>query len=83
MLPGIVVILHRMDSPAWLKHIQWAVTPLADLTPTALASLRPGEAFLWARAATNPLFTRRAVKILCRPRATQHGGATRLATDSD
>jgi hypothetical protein len=77
-----LVMLHRMDSPAWLKHIQRAVTPLADLTPMALASLRPGEAFLWARAATSPLFTRRAVKILCRPRATQHGGATRTATDA-
>lgn len=76
-----LVMLHRMDSPGWLKHIQKAVTPLADLTPTALARLRPGEAFLWARAATDPLFSHRAVKIQCRPRVTQHGGATRAASD--
>lgn len=76
-----LVLLHRMDSPGWLKHIQKAVTALGDLTPPALASLRPGEAYLWARAATDAIFTRRAVKIECRPRATQHGGATRSATE--
>jgi DNA phosphorothioation-dependent restriction protein DptH len=76
-----MVMLHRMDSPGWLKHIQRAITALADLTPSSLARLRPGEAYLWARTATDPVFTRRAVKIECRPRATQHGGATRAASD--
>lgn len=77
-----VVMLHRMDSPAWLKHIQKAVTSLGDLTAPALARLRPGEAYLWARTATDPMFTLRAVKIQCRPRATQHGGATKTANAS-
>jgi len=76
-----MVILHRMDSPNWLKHIQKAVTALGDLTAPALARLRPGEAYLWARAATDPIFTQRAVKVQLRPCATQHGGATKSATD--
>lgn len=77
-----LVMLHRMDSPNWLKHIQRAITALGDLTAPALARLRPGEAYLWARSATDPLFTHRALKIQCRPRATQHGGATKAATDA-
>jgi hypothetical protein len=76
-----LVMLHRMDSPGWLKHIQRAITALGDLTAPALARLRPGEAFLWARAATDPNFTHRAIRIQCRPRATQHGGATKTATE--
>jgi DNA phosphorothioation-dependent restriction protein DptH len=75
-----MVVLHRMDSPAWLKHIQRAITSLGDLTSSALSRLRPGEAYLWARSATDPLFTHRAVKIQCRPRVTQHGGTTKEAT---
>lgn len=78
-----VVMLHRMDSPAWLKYIQRAVTALGDLTAPALARLRPGEAYVWARSATDPMFTHRAIKIHCRPRATQHGGATREANRLD
>lgn len=76
-----LVMLHRIDSPGWLKHIQHAVTALGDLTAPALARLRPGEAYLWARSATDPIFAHRAVKIHCRPRVTQHGGATKEATD--
>jgi DNA phosphorothioation-dependent restriction protein DptH len=76
-----LVVLHRMDSPAWLKYIQKAITALGDLTAPALARLRPGEAYLWARSATDPMFTHRAVRIQCRPRVTQHGGATRTASE--
>ncbi|TAK28174.1 MAG: ATP-binding protein [Chloroflexota bacterium] len=76
-----MVMLHRMDSPGWLKHIQRAITALGELTPPSLARLSPGEAYVWARMATDPVFTRRAVKIECRPRATQHGGATLQATE--
>jgi hypothetical protein len=75
-----LVMLHRMDSPAWLKHIQKAVTPLGELTAQAVARLRPGEAYLWARAATDPVFSNRATKVECRPRVTKHGGTTRTAT---
>lgn len=78
-----LVMLHRMDSPGWLKHIQRAITALGDLTAPTLARLRPGEAFLWARSATDPLLVHRAVKIQCRPRATQHGGATKTASQGE
>jgi len=74
-----VVILHRFNSPKWLKHIQQSLAALADLTPAQLAALRPGEAFIWATKATDTTFTQRAVKIRFRPRVTQHGGGTKTA----
>ena len=73
------IILHRFNSPAWLKHIQKANAALLSLTPEQLARLSPGEAFVWSSKATDPLFFREAVKLKLRPRATLHGGATKTA----
>ena len=73
------VILHKFNSPAWLKHIQKANAALSTLTPEKMANLRPGEAFVWSSKATDEAFTKGAVKIRCRPRITQHGGATKTA----
>lgn len=74
-----VVILHRFNSPKWLKHIQQSVSALEGLTPAQLAGLRPGEAFVWATKTTDAGYSSRAVKIKCRPRVTQHGGETKTA----
>ncbi|MFD3451721.1 hypothetical protein ACFWVC_06030 [Streptomyces sp. NPDC058691] len=76
------MVLHKFISPAWLKHLQKANAALANLTPEKMAGLRPGEAFVWSSKATDELFTRGAVKIQCRPRVTQHGGATKTAVTS-
>jgi hypothetical protein len=73
------IILHRFNSPAWLKHIQKANAALLNLTPEQLARLHPGEAFVWSSKATDPIFFREAVKLKLRPRATLHGGATKTA----
>lgn len=76
------VILHKFNSPAWLKHIQKANAALGTLTPEKMANLRPGEAFIWSSKATDEAFTKGAVKIRCRPRVTHHGGATKTAVGS-
>jgi hypothetical protein len=73
------VILHKFNSPAWLKHIQKANAALGSLTPEKMSNLRPGEAFIWSSKATDDAFTKSAVKIRCRPRVTRHGGATKTA----
>ncbi|GMV19523.1 MAG: hypothetical protein AMXMBFR56_77470 [Polyangiaceae bacterium] len=73
------VILHKFNSPAWLKHIQKANAALGSLTPEKMANLRPGEAFIWSSKAADEAFTKSAVKIRCRPRVTHHGGATKTA----
>jgi len=74
-----VLVLHRFNSPQWLKHIQKSVTALSDLTSAQLSSLRAGDAFVWATKSTERTFTQKAIKMRLRPRATQHGGATRTA----
>jgi hypothetical protein len=76
------VILHKFNSPAWLKHIQKANAALGSLTPEKMSNLRPGEAFIWSSKATDETFTKGAVKIRCRPRVTHHGGATKTAVES-
>lgn len=73
------IILHRFNSPAWLKHIQKANAALTSLSPEQLARLNTGEAYVWSSKATDPTFSHEAVKIVCRPRATKHGGTSKVA----
>ncbi|GGK89320.1 hypothetical protein Sme01_49590 [Sphaerisporangium melleum] len=73
------VILHKFTSPAWLKHLQKANASLAELTSARMAALTPGEAYVWSSKATDAAFTRGAVKVRLRPRATRHGGGTKTA----
>jgi hypothetical protein len=58
---------------------QKANAALEGLTPTKLSALGPGEAYVWSSKATDDAFTRDAIKVRCRPRVTQHGGATKTA----
>jgi ABC-type branched-subunit amino acid transport system ATPase component len=73
------IIMHKFNSPAWLKHIQKANAALGNLTPERMALLKTGEAYIWSSKATDESFSKGAVKLRCRPRVTQHGGATRVA----
>ncbi len=75
------IILHRFNSPAWLKHIQKANAALGSLSADKLARLGPGEAVVWSSKASDSAFTTGAVKIHLRPRVTRHGGATKTAVD--
>lgn len=71
-----MVMMHRFSSPAWVKHVQKAITPLQTLTATEMAALGSGEAYLWANKATDKAITQRPIKISIRPRVTKHGGDT-------
>ena len=71
-----MVIMHKFSSPAWVKHVQKAITALQSLTPTEMSSLGIGEAYLWAVKSTDKLVTQRPIKISIRPRVTKHGGDT-------
>ena len=73
------IILHKFNSPAWLKHIQKANAALGGLTPERMAHLQPGEAFVWSSKASDTVFTREAIKVNLRPRVTAHGGDTKTA----
>jgi DNA helicase HerA-like ATPase len=74
-----LLILHRMTSPQWLKHLKGAISALDGLSEGHLASLGPGEALVWAQRSTDPRFTQRPQKIEIRPRFSLHGGGTKTA----
>jgi DNA helicase HerA-like ATPase len=74
-----VVIMHRFNSPQWLKHIQKSITAFSEITSAQMASLGQGEAFLWANKATERIFSQKSVRVRFRPRVTQHGGGTKTA----
>lgn len=76
-----VLVLHRMTSPQWLKHLRSAIVSLNDIQDAAVTSLLPGEALVWAQRSTDKRFTLRPQKIAVRPRFTQHGGGTKTAVD--
>ena len=73
------IIMHKFNSPAWLKHIQKANAALRDLDAESMSGLGTGEAFVWSSMASDEAFSRGAVKMQCRPRITQHGGTTKTA----
>ena len=75
------IIMHKFNSPAWLRHIQKANTALSELTSDKMSHLGTGEAYVWSSRASDDAFTRGAVKIKCRPRVTQHGGTTKTAVN--
>ena len=75
------IMLHRFNSPAWIKYIQKANSALHALTPEKMGQLRQGEAYVWSAKATDDSFSRDAMKIQCRPRLTQHGGGTKTAVE--
>lgn len=74
-----ILILHRMTSPQWLKHLKTAITALAPLEENLLSQLLPGEALVWAQRSTDRRFGLRPMKVTIRPRFAQHGGGTKTA----
>ena len=74
-----VLILHRMTSPQWLKHLKGAISALDDVSDTQLAALRAGEALAWAQRSTDKRFSQRPYRIQIRPRVSLHGGGTKTA----
>ncbi|WP_109098586.1 ATP-binding protein [Aquimarina sp. AU58] len=77
-----VVLLHKFNSPQWLKHIQKSITQFSSLTPADMSALMPGEGFLWATKATEKSISAKPVKVSTRPRVTKHGGGTIQATSN-
>ncbi len=74
-----VLILHRMTSPQWMKHLKTALVALDGIEDGHMTSLKPGEALIWAQRSSDQRFTLRPQKISIRPRFTQHGGGTKTA----
>jgi hypothetical protein len=73
-------IIHKMISPKWLRWLQDVNTSLADIRPADVADLGHGEAYFWTQKCSEVHFTKKAEKILIRPRFSHHGGFTKVAT---
>lgn len=71
-----IVLLHKFNSPQWVKHVQKSITQLSSLSALEMAALSPGEAYLWATKSTDKQIMNRPIKISTRPRVTKHGGDT-------
>lgn len=54
-----VLILHRMTSPQWLKHLRSSIVALNDVQDAAVTSLKPGEALVWSQRSTDNRFALR------------------------
>jgi DNA helicase HerA-like ATPase len=62
-----ILVLHRMTSPQWLKHLKSAIGALDDVTDAQTAALKPGEALVWAQRSTDKRYSLRPQKIVVRP----------------
>lgn len=71
-----IMLMHKFNSPQWVKHVQKSITQLQTLSSADMASLVPGEAYLWATKSTDKGVTTRPMKVSTRPRVTKHGGDT-------
>lgn len=71
-----IMLMHKFNSPQWVKHVQKSITQLQTLSSSDMATLVPGEAYLWATKSTDKGVTNRPMKICTRPRVTKHGGDT-------
>ncbi len=75
-----ILVLHRMTSPAWVKHLRDTTEALKKgLDVAMLARLNPGEALVWCQRSSDMKFTMRPQLVRIRPRFTQHGGGTKTA----
>jgi len=71
-----LVVVHRCDSPAWLRYMARANSALGGLRIADVSALAPGEAYVWAREATNASVANVPIKVMVRPRVSTHGGAS-------
>lgn len=71
-----IMLMHKFNSPQWVKHVQKSIIQLQTLSSADMANLIPGEAYLWATKSTDKGVTTRPMKISTRPRVTKHGGDT-------
>jgi hypothetical protein len=69
-----VLVVHKMTSPNWLRHLQRYNTAFADIQTGEVAQLRPGNAFVWSAGGANRF--RQPQRIQTRHRLTIHGGGT-------
>lgn len=77
-LASMVVAL-RMSAPGWVSHIKKVKLAFEEIAPYSIAALKTGQAYIWVKECSDPAYTKTPVKVNIRPRATRHGGDTKVA----
>jgi len=72
-----MVVMLKMSSPLWLRHVSQVKPAFQAVSPAELSGLEPGEAYVWAKQASDREYCRTPHRIRIRPRFTKHGGDTR------
>ena len=68
-----------MTAPGWLDHVKTINASLHSLGIADVATLRTGEAWIWATKASEARYATAPTKVRFRTRFSQHGGATKTA----
>jgi hypothetical protein len=76
------LIMLKFNSPLWIKHIQSVHSSVSNISPSQMTKLKPGQGYVWFSKSSNEIYTEKAWLCQIRPRATQHGGATKSAVMS-
>ena len=67
-----VVILHQITSPDQMSYVKKAVEGLSSVSGPVVASLKKGEAIVWAAESTDPLVSKKGIQVKIRPRFSCH-----------
>jgi hypothetical protein len=73
-----MVLMLKMTSPLWLNHVAAVKPAYAQLAAADLANLDAGEAYVWAKTASDREYARTPHRLRIRPRFTKHGGDTKI-----
>ncbi|WP_433938506.1 ATP-binding protein [Paenibacillus lautus] len=76
-----MLIMHKFNTPSWLKHIQKTITAASSLQAVQLNKLKSGEGYVWASRSSYSSFEQELQKLIFRPRVTKHGGNTKKASE--
>ena len=74
-----MTVMLKMSSPLWLKHVAMVKPAYNEIGPAQMAALSAGEAYVWAKTASDTAYTLKPQKLRIRPRFTKHGGDTKTA----
>lgn len=74
-----MTVMLKMSSPLWLKHVAMVKPAYHEIGPAQMAALNAGEAYVWAKTASDTAYTLKPQKLRIRPRFTKHGGDTKTA----
>jgi DNA phosphorothioation-dependent restriction protein DptH len=76
-----MIVFLKTSSPLSLANVAAVKPAYNELTPHKLANLKPGEAYIWAKYASDEAYTMKPYKVRIRPRFSKHGGDTKVAVD--